>query len=451
MFRFTFRERGQALVLLAIGIVGLIGLTALAIDGGRAFADRRHAQNAADNAAYAGGFGWIRDSNGTWVGSNWSNNTVWQQPAYNVAAANSYTNDADSSVSLAIEPYNDCLAIAPTGPVLGALVSVEIQSTLDTLFAPVIGVQNTHTTVNATAIACKEYTGLAGLGQAAVSCNKTDCYTFEFAGNNNSKIQGSGAFVNSSCSGNGNQKALRGYGSGTVQIPFGIRVVAPDYYWQMSNPPNITTNVPQIDCFENIAPLEQIGVTCSSAGSEGSDIHGRFLNPGTYNGTFPPGQAGTLYLKPGIYCLNGDWRQNSNNWKIRMHPDANIGGGQGVTFVINADVAINGGSVNVTGQRFGAPINGRLLMYAPFYGPNKQIIQHTITINGNNDSSFTGTLFAPTSRVTLTGTAGNENTTWTGQVIGDTIAISGTVNWDLIYDEDNRINVLNLPTISMQR
>lgn len=449
MLRSTFRESGQALVLLAIGLVGLIGLTALAIDGGRAFADRRHAQNAADNAAYAGSFQWIGDD-GTWNGTTWSN-TNWQTPSFNVAGANSYTNDADSSVNLSIEPYNECVAVAPTGPVLGALVSVQIESTLSTLFAPVIGVQNTQSAVNATAIACKEYTGMAGLGQAAVSCNKTDCYTFEFAGNNNSTIQGSGAFVNSSCSGNGNQKALRGYGSGTVQIPMGIRVVAPDYYWQMASPPNITTNSPQIDCFENIAPLEQLGVTCSGAGSEGSDIHGRFLNPGTYNGTFPPGQAGTLYLKPGTYCLTGEWRQNSNNWKLLMHPDTNIGGGQGVTFVINDDVSINGGSVSVVGQRFGAPINGRLLMYAPFYGPNKQIIPHTITINGNNDSSFTGTLFAPTSTITLTGNVNNASTTWTGQVIGDTIGISGSVNWDLIYDDDNSIDVLNLPTISMQR
>lgn len=449
MFRFNFRSSGQALVLLALGMVGLIGLTALAIDGGRAFSDRRQAQNAADNAAYAGSFQWLGDD-GTWNGSAWSNNN-WQTPAFNIANANSYANDADSSVSLSIAPYNDCLAVAPTQPVFGALISVQIQSTLDTLFAPIVGIRNTESTVNATAIACREYTGSAGLGNAAVSCNKTDCYTFEFAGNNNSIIQGSGAFVNSSCSGNGNQKALRGYGSGTVQIPMGISVVAPDYYWQMTNPPNITTNVPQIDCFENIAPLEELGVTCSGAGSEGNDLYGKFLNPGTFSGTFPPGPAGTLYLKPGTYCLTGEWRQNSNNWKVLIHPDANINGGEGVTFVINDDVTINGGSVSVVGQRFGSPINGRLLMYAPFYGPNKQIITHTITINGNNDSSFTGTLFAPTSQVTLTGTAGNANTTWTGQVIGDTIAISGTVNWNLIYDDDNSIDVLNLPTISMQR
>src|SRR5512141_2701217 len=47
------KERGQALVLIVFAIVGLIGLTGLAIDGGNAYSDRRHAQNAADTAALA--------------------------------------------------------------------------------------------------------------------------------------------------------------------------------------------------------------------------------------------------------------------------------------------------------------------------------------------------------------------------------------------------------------
>ena len=47
-------ERGQALVIITFAIIGLVGITGLAIDGGIAFSDRRHAQNAADTAALAG-------------------------------------------------------------------------------------------------------------------------------------------------------------------------------------------------------------------------------------------------------------------------------------------------------------------------------------------------------------------------------------------------------------
>ena len=44
-------EKGQALILIVIAIVGLIGLTALAVDGGMAYSERRQSQNAADSAA----------------------------------------------------------------------------------------------------------------------------------------------------------------------------------------------------------------------------------------------------------------------------------------------------------------------------------------------------------------------------------------------------------------
>ena len=46
-------EKGQAIIIIAFAIVVLVGFAALAIDGGRVLSDRRHAQNAADTAAYA--------------------------------------------------------------------------------------------------------------------------------------------------------------------------------------------------------------------------------------------------------------------------------------------------------------------------------------------------------------------------------------------------------------
>jgi len=48
------QEKGQAMVIVALALVGLIGFLALVIDGGVAFAARRQMQNAADSAAIAG-------------------------------------------------------------------------------------------------------------------------------------------------------------------------------------------------------------------------------------------------------------------------------------------------------------------------------------------------------------------------------------------------------------
>ncbi|HEY5668948.1 MAG TPA: Tad domain-containing protein, partial [Anaerolineales bacterium] len=49
------QEKGQALVLITLAMVVLLGFTALAIDGGMVYSDRRHAQNAADASSLAGG------------------------------------------------------------------------------------------------------------------------------------------------------------------------------------------------------------------------------------------------------------------------------------------------------------------------------------------------------------------------------------------------------------
>ena len=48
------KQQGQALIIIAGALIGLMALVALAVDGGNAFAQRRIAQNAVDGAALAG-------------------------------------------------------------------------------------------------------------------------------------------------------------------------------------------------------------------------------------------------------------------------------------------------------------------------------------------------------------------------------------------------------------
>jgi Flp pilus assembly protein TadG len=53
-------EKGQALIIITFAIIGLIGLTGLAVDGSIAYANQRKAQAAADSAAYAAALATIR-------------------------------------------------------------------------------------------------------------------------------------------------------------------------------------------------------------------------------------------------------------------------------------------------------------------------------------------------------------------------------------------------------
>ncbi|HET7090926.1 MAG TPA: pilus assembly protein TadG-related protein [Anaerolineae bacterium] len=50
----TERENGQAIVIIALAMIGLLAFAALAVDGGNSFKERRVAQNAADAGALAG-------------------------------------------------------------------------------------------------------------------------------------------------------------------------------------------------------------------------------------------------------------------------------------------------------------------------------------------------------------------------------------------------------------
>jgi uncharacterized membrane protein len=44
-------EKGQALIIIVVAIIGLLAITGLTVDGGRLYADRANAQGNADSAA----------------------------------------------------------------------------------------------------------------------------------------------------------------------------------------------------------------------------------------------------------------------------------------------------------------------------------------------------------------------------------------------------------------
>ena len=47
-------EKGQALAFIVVGFIVILGFVGLAIDGGRVYSDRRHAQNSSDASSLAG-------------------------------------------------------------------------------------------------------------------------------------------------------------------------------------------------------------------------------------------------------------------------------------------------------------------------------------------------------------------------------------------------------------
>ena len=100
-------EKGQAVIFLVVGLVVFLGFIALAVDGGMAYSDRRHAQNSADSASLAGGAAasiYMEEHNvfySSWQGGCQNNSSIYNarleavQAAIARAAANGFEIDTD--------------------------------------------------------------------------------------------------------------------------------------------------------------------------------------------------------------------------------------------------------------------------------------------------------------------------------------------------------------------
>src|SRR5512138_668617 len=215
------QHRGQALVLIVLAIVGMIGLTGLAIDGGNAYSDRRHAQNAADTAALAAALKKVRG--GT--------EAQWTQAALDIASANGYNGASNPRVTVNVYPCTNTahtpLCVLGAGEDADNVVQVVISSTIHTYFAPVLGIRQITNQVQAIAKAIPSEAVPWYDGNALVAlmpgCKSSSWNhdPFDFAGSETTFVAGTGVFVNSDCN-----PAFIDNGSGnSMNVPAGVCVV----------------------------------------------------------------------------------------------------------------------------------------------------------------------------------------------------------------------------------
>jgi Flp pilus assembly protein TadG len=278
-------ENGQAIVLLAISIVVLLGFTALAVDGGMVFSDRRHAQNAADAAALAGA---LQKSNG-------QPDSIVIQAAERSAESNGYTTD---QMSVSIAPFTDFSGTY-------TLVTVDITRDTQTSFAHLLyrGPLRNHVSATARARVSQPYFP----GQAVVAmgnCVGTSMNLVESNGGGNSggvRTYQGGIFLNAPESGAccALEPPQVGYGI-SVDPNFGITSVGSCTYEGVGNifpAPPIETRVnggARVD--DPLASLPN--PVCTQAGR----IEGGVYQPGNYGGS-NISIGGGEYAQ-GIYCID---------------------------------------------------------------------------------------------------------------------------------------------------
>ncbi|MCJ7584745.1 MAG: pilus assembly protein TadG-related protein, partial [Anaerolineales bacterium] len=382
-------QRGQALILIVLGIVGLVAITGLAIDAGHSFSDRRNAQNAADTASLAAALAKINNQNVT-------------SAVFSRAASNGYTSDGiHDTVTVNNPPTAGCNG--SNGPYAGnsEYIQVIIHSNVDTFFAPIVGVDQLHNCVDAIARAKPAHTGEMFFGNAVVGLSPHGCDTVWAHGNQTTTTTGGGIWDNSDAA----SCAFRQNGSGYVVAPSVSVVGGASYSAGHVTPPPVTGAQQFPYPPEYIFPTP----TCSGAGSAIKSGQNATLSPGSYS-SFPPSGLGgvkNFTLQSGIYCVGSEWRVNGNEtWT-----------GQNVLiYMVSGGITWNGNAtINLD-----APDSGDykgLLIYLPLTNSS------TVTINGNSGSHFTGTFLAPAAPISVLGT-GSANG-FHSQVIGYTVELGG--------------------------
>jgi hypothetical protein len=411
-------EKGQAIVIITLSIIGLIGVSALAIDGTNAYIDNRRAETAASAAALTGALTRIEGGD-------------WRAAALSIAAANGYDNNGETNtVELNTPPLS--------GPYTGnsEYIEVIITSRQRTYFANVIGIPYITSIVSAVSQSKPSVMGEMFPGYALVSlAPRSECEiisgsrrpAFWVHSEATINLEGGGLFVNS----NNPNCAFISFGSGSVRVrddssritvvggadiqkpqlitPYPIQTGAP----YIPYPPPY--QMPKVNCGNRIAEVDEI-LGVMTAGSWSEDV-------------FPP--EGVTQLEGGVYCIDGDFILEGGQV---------LKGDNVLIYIEEGSVHINGNAnVNLSGLRGGA--NKGLLIYMPI--ENKNIL----SISGSDDSRYQGTILAPGADVRINGLNSISGAAYHSQIIGYFIEVDGTDNIYIKYKDDQNYDTLSVPEV----
>lgn len=417
-------DSGQVMVFIAVGFVLLMGIVALAIDGGMLFSDRRHAQNAADASALAGG-----SAAAYYMRVNGENYTTFlcgassvenvqhaaEHEAINLAGQNDYLLDADLSDDHGV---NAVCEIQDMGGYEDKHIDVitRIVSDTSTNFAHLFYSGPLRNQVEAVA---RVYPPAPlGFGKAIIALDESPCSGNTngviFSGSSTTTISGGGVFSNGCLTGNGANFNVSvtggsvGYAGGSTGT---LSNISP-------SPEKIAAPLPDFS-------TEVVEPSCAGLPARTVPKHGdASLQPGIYDEI--QWSVGNLTLEPGLYCIAG-----KNGVSVQ-------GGslvGDGVTIFLQTGGMTVNGAVSPVDLRapLGAPdptpaVAGILVYLA--HG-NDSIVK----INGNSTSFYLGTIYAPDGALYFSGDAGT-NPTFNTQLIGKSVEVSGGALIDINFIDD---------------
>ena len=420
-------HRGQMMVLVALGLVVILGFAALATDMGLLWTQRRQVQAAADAAALAGDHEIF-----TGNGSD-DNTTPIKDAAFADATQNGFT-DTSISGGTATVTVN---APPASGPYAGNAHAVEVivTKTEPTYFMRALGI----TSVPISARAVAQYNP------------SPDCViALNPSANNALVVSGSGKLT-ASCDIAVDSTSTSGLvGSGSANITVNspgtaINDVASSAS-QCSGPPSCDPK-PSFaaavtpDPFSSLTPPSLGGCTATNYKISGKGVTGS-ISAGTYCMGITVQGGASLTLGPGTYILDGGG--------LTVSGSTITDNGSGVTF-FNTGTKSSFGTINVTGgsaATLSAPTSGTyngILFYEVDDASITGGANTKNTISGGSTGAFTGAMYFPTTNLIFSGGASNPDCT---EIVADTITISGASSVNNACAEFGGGSPIKTPTLA---
>lgn len=389
-------ESGQALILVALSMVILIGCLGLGIDMGVMRHEKQVLQGVADSAAIGGA-----------SELNYGDVTTGAQ---NGAAQNGFVDGENGDTLTVNNPPQ-------SGPHVGNLQYVEAIATqvAPTYFMKIFNIN--AVTISARAVA---YLGDGPGCIYALNPSKTDAILMN--GSFNVQAQ-CGVYDDSYAS-----QALLANGSGTFDAK-SIGVVGK----YLNNGSGTITPTPATGMVPLADPLSYLNPPSVSGSCSG----GYQIANGSGTYTFNPGNViingiPTVTLNPGEYCsltINGSPNVTFNPGTYVLDQGVTFNGtttvnADGVTFyVTSGSMTINGNS----GSNFTAPTTGA---YAGILVYQSASDTSQLTINGSNSLNVTGAIYAPKANITDNGSSA---TSAYSILVADSITINGSATFNDDY------------------
>ena len=403
------QENGQILVIGALLATALLGLVGLIVDGGLLYAERRQAQNGADEAALAAAFE-------LWYGGSDEDAIV---ASFENAAANGFDNASGNTVTVNIPPTAGEHAGDPD------FVEVVVSAEPTTFFIHAL-----------TPGGLVQGRGVAGIvpvphPYALIILDEHACEAYLQSGAASLTIAGGDLMVNSDCQSDALKVSASGdlTVDGTIEVHGGYEIggsgtVSPD-------PTTVGWTVP--DPLADVPPPPLGAPAPGSTGTAASPetwSHGSggdlTLQPGTFYGGFSANCSCTVTMEAGIYVMAGGGFTKTGSTRfvgdgvmiyVTDNPTNPTGDGEPLPFTL-------GGS---GGLALSPPTSGLYQGISLWQGA---AIDDRFKIRGSVDL-LSGVIYAPTAELDISGSG----STGSVQIIVSKFYIHGGQPLDITFGE----------------